>query len=297
MSMSTGWQHYLAGLFVAWCLLVPSAEAKNAPNRDEVATITGTVVGNHKILKGLDQRVVISSVDHVPVAMLFLDPTANTIQTLKPGRHLINVKYSQLRWISTGRMWIDAEAGKAYRVHARAYKDPERFDAIKVQFWIQDDASGAMVGGVDQGDEPKAGSAAPAAAEVTAPAPGAAEETAAVTEKPAAPEYSLATISGSVSKERTLFGGPVQRVHITCIDDIEVSDILSVSFQPKKHTLLAGKHHICVKALNNSAESSGKLWITAEPGKTYVIRQRPAAYTVYFWVEDAATHQSVANTQ
>jgi len=291
MSMSTGWQHYLARLLVAWCLLAPSAEAKNAPNPNEVATITGSVVGNHKILKGLDERVVISSVDHVPVAMLFLDPDANTIQTLTPGRHFVGVKYSRLRWISIGRMWIDAEAGKAYRVHARAYQDTERFDAMKVQFWIQDDASGAMVGGVDQGGDPTAGSAAPASA------PVAAQETAGVTEKPAASEYSLATISGSVSKERTLFGGPVQRVHITCIDDIEVSDILSVSFEPKKHTLPAGKHHICVKALNNRAESSGKLWITAEPGKTYVIRQRPAAYTVYFWVEDAATHQSVANTQ
>jgi hypothetical protein len=41
--------------------------------------------------------------------------------------------------------------------------------------------------------------------------------------KPSAPEYSLATITGYVSKNALLFG-PKQRIHITCMDDIEVSD-------------------------------------------------------------------------
>ena len=279
MSMSTGWRGCVAGLFAACCLPVAIAEGKDAPY--EVATITGTVVSSHTFLNRLDERTVITSIDHVPVTVALL-ANANTTQTLKPGRHSIHVRFTHSRWNSNGRLWVDAEAGKAYIIHSRE-------EGSGVRFWIEDKASGAIVGGVDTGDDDgKDGSATPAPIPVPvsmpAPAPVAAEET-------AAPEYSLATITGYVSKSNLLFG-PEQRIHITCVDDREVADV-TLPYHSNKQTLTAGKHHICVDAVANRAHTTGKFWLEAEPGKNYLIRSHTAGYDMYFWVEDTATHQAV----
>jgi hypothetical protein len=296
MSMSTGWRRRVARSFAALCFLFSIAEAKDAPY--EVATITGSVISSHTFLNRLDERTVITSIDRIPVAVVLL-VNANTTQTLKPGRHFIHVRYTHGRWNSNGRLWVDAEAGKAYLIHARE-------EGSGVRFWIENKASGAIVGGVDTGDDDgKDGPATPppvavpvsmpAATPAPAPVPVAAEETAAAGAKPAAPEYSLATITGYVSKNNVLFG-PAQRIHITCIDDIDVADV-TLPYHSNKQTLMAGKHHICVDAVANRAHSTGKFWLEAEPGKNYLIHSRTAGYDMYFWVEDTDTHQAVPTSK
>src|SRR5690242_493781 len=128
MSMSTGRRGHVAGLLAALGLLCSTAQAKDLPY--EAATITGSVVGNHKIFKGLDERVIITSVDHIPIALQLVFASANTKQTLKPGRHFIHAQYTSRGWTSNGRLWVDAEAGKAYSVHARS-------ENSRVTFWIE----------------------------------------------------------------------------------------------------------------------------------------------------------------
>jgi len=294
MFIPTGRWCRVAGLLAALCFFVSIAEAKDAPY--EVATITGSVISSHTFLNRLDERCIITSVDHIPLALQLL-VNANTTQTLKPGRHFIHVRYTHSRWNSSGRLWVDAEAGKAYVIHAQS-------EYSGVRFWIEDKASGAIVGGVDTGDEdvkdgappvPVPASVQPAPMPVAATQMPVAATQTAEAEKPAAPEYSLATITGYVHNGNLLFG-PAQRIHITCIDDREVSDV-SLPFHSNKQTLMAGKHHVCVDAEANGAHTSGKFWLEAEPGKNYLIHSRTVGYDMYFWVEDIDTHQAVVTTK
>jgi hypothetical protein len=154
-----------------------SAETKGASAARDVATITGSTSGTHTILKRFNERVVLTSVDHIPIAIQLLFSSANTTQTLKPGRHKVHVHYTQGDWGSQASLWLDAEAGKAYVVRAHG-------DDKGVQFRIEEKATGRVVGGVDPGDDFKdelppepgskpASSMTPSAPDTTSPEAGA----------------------------------------------------------------------------------------------------------------------------
>jgi hypothetical protein len=109
------------------------------------ATITGSEFGTHTILKGLNERVILTSVDHKPIAVQLL-LALNITKTLTPGRHKVHVRYTMGNWVSGGSLWLDAEAGKAYVV--RAHREPRG-----VQFRIEEVATGKIVGGIDPGED------------------------------------------------------------------------------------------------------------------------------------------------
>jgi hypothetical protein len=110
-----------------------------------VATITGSQIGTHTILRGLNERVILTSVDHKPIAVQLL-LALNITKTLTPGRHKVHVKYMRGTWVSGASLWLDAEAGKAYVVRAQS-------DRKGVQFRIVEVATGKIVGGVDPGED------------------------------------------------------------------------------------------------------------------------------------------------
>jgi hypothetical protein len=140
------WAALLACLFL---LPGPSATAAQEPAAG-VATITGSKIGTHKFLRGLNEVVIITRIDHTPMlgTMLgagFLPPNPNT-ETLPPGRHRLGVRFQVGNVRSSGRLWLDAEAGKAYIVRARN-------DGRRVFFWIEEVDTGRTVGGIDAGED------------------------------------------------------------------------------------------------------------------------------------------------
>jgi hypothetical protein len=110
-----------------------------------VATITGSQTGTHTILRGLNERVILTSVDHKPIAIQLL-LALNITKTLTPGRHKVHVRYMMGTWVSNASLWLDAEAGKAYVVRAHS-------ERRSVQFRIVEVATGKIVGGIDPGDD------------------------------------------------------------------------------------------------------------------------------------------------
>jgi hypothetical protein len=113
----------------------------------EPATITGSESGTHKILRGFNERVILTSVDHHVVGTNLL-LALNVTKTLTPGRHTLGVRYTQGTWVSHAHLWLDAEPGKAYVVRG--------FSASHgVNFRIEEADTGRVVGGIDAGEDSK----------------------------------------------------------------------------------------------------------------------------------------------
>jgi hypothetical protein len=122
-----------------------TAQANGSIAATAVATITGSEFGPHKILRGFNEKVVLTSIDHKLIAYQLI-LALNTTKTLTPGRHTLHVRYTQGTLVSRGSLWLDAEAGKAYVVRGHA-------DSRGVLFRIEEVATGRIVGGIDPGED------------------------------------------------------------------------------------------------------------------------------------------------
>jgi hypothetical protein len=110
-----------------------------------VATITGSEFGTHKILRGFNERVVLTSVDHKLIGSNIL-LALNVTKSLTPGRHKVHVSYTRGTLVSGASLWLDAEVGKAYVVRAHGERGG-------IQFRIEEVATGKIVGGIDPGED------------------------------------------------------------------------------------------------------------------------------------------------
>ena len=122
-----------------------TAQANGSTATTAVATITGSEFGTHKILRGFNEKVVLTSIDHKLIAYQLI-LALNTTKTLTPGRHTLHVRYTRGTLVSRGSLWLDAEAGKAYVVRGHAA-------SRGVLFRIEEAATGIIVGGIDPGED------------------------------------------------------------------------------------------------------------------------------------------------
>jgi hypothetical protein len=144
--------HWLRSAVLVWLFLLPGANVAEAAAQPSgttaataVATISGSTSGTHTILTGFNQRILITRIDHKTLFLaMFLSGKPNTV-TLTPGRHRIRVNLEVTGLVAIGKLWLDAEAGKAYIVRGRSERQG-------VQFWIEEADTGSIVGGIDPGE-------------------------------------------------------------------------------------------------------------------------------------------------
>jgi hypothetical protein len=123
----------------------PNSAAGTAPSQSLFARITGYTSGQGKLF-GDKQRVIITRIDHAKVHGPRMFSFESNPQDLLPGRHIISVEFSLNNSSTTGRLWLDAEAGKSYIVR-------KRIEGYGVHFWIEETDTGRIVGGTEPGED------------------------------------------------------------------------------------------------------------------------------------------------
>jgi hypothetical protein len=123
----------------------PNGAAETAAPRGAFARITGYTSGQGRVF-GPKQRVIITRIDHEKVHGPRLFSFESNPQDLSPGRHIISVEIQVTTSTATGRLWLDAEAGKSYIVR-------RHIEGYGVRFWIEETDTGRVVGGVEPGDD------------------------------------------------------------------------------------------------------------------------------------------------
>ena len=117
------------------------------------AKITCDSETNHNVLIGLNSKVYIASIDEKSTAtfagfMTDAEPYAQ-VAYVTPGRHYLDLKFSQMNSFAWGRVWLDAEAGKSYIIRKKAKN-------YAITFWVEEMDTGKIVGGIP-GGEPESG--------------------------------------------------------------------------------------------------------------------------------------------
>ena len=123
----------------------PNSAAETAPSQSLFARITGYTSGHGKLF-GDKQRVIITRIDHAKVHGPRMFSFESNPQDLLPGRHIISVEFSLNNSSTTGRLWLDAVAGKSYIVR-------KRIEGYGVHFWIEETVTGRIVGGIEPGED------------------------------------------------------------------------------------------------------------------------------------------------
>lgn len=142
-------------LLCAACGPKPPFQAYPGPQLppDQHAQIAGMVETDHKVLSGLNEVMMITCVDGVSTRKgphLAGRHPYPTVAFVTPGRHYVGVMWGVMNTFATGALWLDAEAGRTYRINRAAQREG-------VRIWLTDATTGSVVGGI-VGGEPNAAS-------------------------------------------------------------------------------------------------------------------------------------------
>lgn len=149
----------LVAAFVAGCQSTPTYTTDGAEtlDRSSMAFLVCDSENRSSFLKGLDKRLYIVDIDGKNTfdlgSALFANQSHPERAWVEPGRHYVRVLYEYFGSYAHGNLWLDAEAGKVYRIKKRA-------EGYQVFFWIVEQESGEPVGGV-RGSEPEEAPPAP----------------------------------------------------------------------------------------------------------------------------------------
>jgi hypothetical protein len=106
----------------------------------------------------------------------------------------------------------------------------------------------------------------------------------------------FARITGYTGVPGKLFS-PKQRVLITHIDDTKVPGPRIFSGESNPQDLLPGRHIITVAIDVENMHATGRLWLDAQEGKSYIVRKRIQGYGVRFWIEETDTGKMVGGEE
>ncbi|TMP38587.1 hypothetical protein [Pseudoalteromonas rubra] len=101
----------------------------------------------HTLLTGLDQRVVIKSLNGEMLALPGNISPAPDVLNVNKGVHTIEVQYRHKNTFANGCVWVDAKAGSSYLIRRKVVD-------YAVTFWIENTDTNEVVGGIC-GTEPK----------------------------------------------------------------------------------------------------------------------------------------------
>ena len=90
-----------------------------------------------------------------------------------------------------------------------------------------------------------------------------------------------------------MWRGLDEAVWITNIDGKTTLKTLSVH-PPEEAWVEPGRRYLEVRYTHRGGSAEGKLWLEAQPGKTYIVRKKIEGYGVRFWIEDKETGKVVS---
>lgn len=106
------------------------------------ARISGETNRTSNVVTNFDQHIAITALNGKSLFRLAIDNSSYPESLLiKPGNHKINVRFMHGYAYSDGVLWLNAEEEKSYVIRKKVYK-------YSVSFWIEDSATGEIVGGV-----------------------------------------------------------------------------------------------------------------------------------------------------
>lgn len=110
------------------------------------ARITSASENNHRLFKGMDQRIFITSLDNKSLFRFGGLSNFPEGMLVSPGEHRISVLYGYLNLSANAQLSFNAESEKSYIIK-------KRINGNYVGFWIEDVATGQRVD-VSSGAEP-----------------------------------------------------------------------------------------------------------------------------------------------
>lgn len=147
-------------MLLAGCASAPNVfvDEADAPPPDQRVTLRGSFGASTNHFVNMFRGMAIVNVQTIdgkaPIVDLgVLERGARTVYML-PGKHTIGMQWTEHRgtrvWRAKGEAWFVGEAGRTYRIVA------ERVAYDAIQFWIEDEKTGARVGGIPgSADEPR----------------------------------------------------------------------------------------------------------------------------------------------
>ncbi len=200
---------------------------------------------------------------------------------LMPGKHSITLTYRTFNSEASSDLWFIAEAGKAYSA---------RMDGgySSVRFWIEETATGRVVGGINNGDHNVDANTAKAATETEAASPAII---------PVADGNSAILICDPGKPGRGYWQKDYAESHLQIA---RLDGVKQPHFGTKDQILklTPGRHTVGLEyRAGRGGFTARELAFEAEPGLTYALREQLNGYAVRFWIEEAATGKVVADTQ
>jgi len=124
----------------------------NVNNRFSYALLTANSDKDHKVFRGLDEAIAIVKVDDKSLFNPFYRLDYPQSAYLTPGPHRIHVRFHRVFAMADACLELNALAGESYVIRKRTMGD-------RVQLWLQNEKSGAIVGnhcGFEKGPPEKA---------------------------------------------------------------------------------------------------------------------------------------------
>jgi hypothetical protein len=134
----------LLGLFLSGCAAVPTFKAYEGEKEiEELAIIKNEVRTREGFLFDKHMYTFVSYVGNQPTRGLFTRIPDKVL--VEPGRHYLQVNYTDGDWRAFSKLWLDAERGKTYKVRSMVKE-------FRISFWIEDEETGKPVGGIPGGE-------------------------------------------------------------------------------------------------------------------------------------------------
>ncbi len=134
-------------LFTASCSSIYVQNGIDLNDKNSFVTISTDTEKNHRIFKGLDKRVVITSLNGNSLIRIGWDYHYPDVIHVNEGVQIIEVRMNHMNYYADSCLWVDAKLSENYIVR----KEIENYS---VAFWIANIETGERVGGIC-GSEPK----------------------------------------------------------------------------------------------------------------------------------------------
>jgi hypothetical protein len=119
----------------------------NSGDKGSFVTISTDSQRSDSMRRGLDQTIVITSIDGENLFFLGMTSSFPNVLQVSPGVHQFGVQLYYLNMVSNGCLWVDSRLGENYIVKKKLYE-------YTVSFWVENIETHERVGGIC-GSEPQ----------------------------------------------------------------------------------------------------------------------------------------------
>ncbi|MEI5640529.1 MULTISPECIES: hypothetical protein [unclassified Pseudoalteromonas] len=128
-------------LGLSGCASTHIQKGVDVSKKSSFAVIKTETEKEHTFLTGLDQRVVIKSLNGEMLALPGNVYPAPDVLNVASGVHKVEVQYRYKNSYANGCVWIDAKAGNSYLIRRKLVN-------YAVTFWVENTDTNEVVGGI-----------------------------------------------------------------------------------------------------------------------------------------------------